>query len=129
MSFNHLGYDACAYAKTLQESTDPLEYNLFLAKYESCYNCSIGSFTNNLEFGIKTDVDSDLKGVTRIGSKCPSYKYPANSQQGTSYTTPLTCQGPYYLTPSYLPPVTSSGLKDLNSYGQNMCPVMQTQHP
>ena len=29
MSFNRLPYDSCAYAKTLQQSTDPLDYNLF----------------------------------------------------------------------------------------------------
>ena len=49
MSFNRLTYDTCAYSKTLQESTDPLGYNLYKGKYEYCISCPVGNFTNNLE--------------------------------------------------------------------------------
>ena len=52
MSFNRLNYDNCAYAKTLQESTSPLEYNLFMGKYENKKQCPEGKFTNNLPFVI-----------------------------------------------------------------------------
>jgi len=123
MSFNRLPYDSCAYAKTLQQSTDPLEYNLFMGKYESCKDCPIGNFTNNLEFGVKTDLESDLKGQTRVGSKCPSKKFPKHSQNGIPYTTPLVCQNIYYITPNNLPKINNSGLKDLKSYNLNSCKV------
>ena len=53
MSSNRLSYDSCAYSKKLQQSTDPLEYNLFRGKFESCTQCAVGDFTNNLEFGIQ----------------------------------------------------------------------------
>jgi hypothetical protein len=133
MSFNRLSYDTCAYSKTLQESTDPLEYNLFKGKFESCKNCPIGDFTNNLEIGERSDLESDLKGQARMATKCPSEKYPSHSIANIPYTPPIVCQGIYSLTPvnSGYPsahPVplfkpSSNGLKDLSSYGQNFCPI------
>lgn len=123
MSFNRLSYDSCAYSKTLQESTDPLEYNLFKGKFESCINCPIGTSTANLEFGIKTDVESDLKGQVRLGSKCPSEKFPVNVGPGATFTPAITCQSIYNLTPNNLIKPTTNGLKDLNMYSQNMCPA------
>jgi hypothetical protein len=50
MSFNRLPYDSCAYAKTLQQSTDPLDYNLFRGKFESCEQCPKGMFISDLDF-------------------------------------------------------------------------------
>jgi hypothetical protein len=123
MSFNRLSYDSCAYSKTLQESTDPLEYNLFKGKFESCINCPISNSTNILEFGIKTDVESDLKGQVRMGSRCPSEKFPRNAAPAASFSPAITCQSIYKLTPNNLVKPTTNGLKDLNMYGQNMCPV------
>jgi len=125
MSFNRLSYDSCAYTKTLQESTDPLDYNLYKGKYESCITCPIGNFTNNLEFGIKTDVDSDLKGQDRIGSKCPTEKFPNNSLSASDapFTPAITCQSIYFLTPNNIPTKITNGLKDLSEYGQNICPI------
>jgi hypothetical protein len=123
MSFNRLSYDSCAYSKTLQESTDPLEYNLFKGKFESCVECPVGNYTNNLEFGIKTDVESDLKGQVRIGSKCPSDKFPVNAGQAAGFSPAITCQNIYNLTPNNLVRPTTNGLKDLSTYGQNMCQV------
>ena len=121
MSFNRLNYDSCAYAKTLQESTDPLEYNLFKGKYEACQECVIGNFTNNLEFGVRADVESDLKNQTRMGSLCPSEKFPLNSQNGTPYTTPLTCASIYYITPNNLIRPSTNMLKPLEMYGKTKC--------
>jgi hypothetical protein len=121
MSSNRLKYDSCAYAKTLQESTDPLDYNLFKGKYESCKECVIGDFTNNMEFGTKTDIESDLKGQTRKNSRCPTEKFPSNSQTGSPYTNPLTCSSIYYITPSNLAKITSNGLKEFSEYGTTKC--------
>ena len=66
MSFNRSSYDSCAYSKTLQQSTDPLEYSLFKGKFESCNTCPAGDFTNNLEFGIRSDIESDLNEVSKM---------------------------------------------------------------
>ena len=133
MSFNRLTYDSCAYSKTLQQSTDPLEYNLFLGKFESCNDCSLGDFPINLDFGTRSDVESDLKGHTRIGSKCANEKFPNNTIPAAPLTPAVTCANIYNILPVNTgypsnPPVpllrpTSSGLKDINSYGQNSCPL------
>jgi hypothetical protein len=120
MSFNRLTYDSCAYAKTLQQSTDPLEYQLYKGKYEGCAQCT--TYTNNLDFGVKTDVESDLKGQTRVGSKCPDTKFPTASQKAPDFTPAITCQSIYQLTPNNLVRPTNNGLKDLSEYGQNVCP-------
>jgi hypothetical protein len=121
MSFNRLTYDTCAYSKTLQESTDPLEYNLFKGKYESCTNCP--DHTNNLEFGPRVDTESDLKGQTRIGTNCPSKKFPLNKTKEIPFTPAITCQGIYKITPTGLPTEYHSGLKDISHYGQDFCPL------
>lgn len=122
MSFNRLSYDSCAYSKTLQQSTDPLEYSLFKGKFESCNSCPVGDYTNNLDFGVRSDIESDLKGQTRLGSKCPSEKFPANAGAAAPFTPMVTCQSVYNITPNNLVRPTTNGLKDLNIYGQNMCP-------
>ena len=41
MSSNRLIYDECAYKKSLQQSTDPLEYSLYTGKYENTAKCRI----------------------------------------------------------------------------------------
>ena len=122
MSFNRLSYDSCAYSKTLQESTDPLEYSLFKGKFESCATCVVGDYTNNLDFGIRSDIESDLKGQSRIESKCPSEKYPAHAASATPFSPAITCQNIYNITPNNLVKPVTNGLKDLNTYGQNVCP-------
>ena len=122
MSFNRLSYDSCAYSKTLQQSTDPLDYSLFKGKFESCTTCSVGDFTNNLDFGVRSEIESDLKGQNRVGSKCPSEKFPAYAGEAAPFTPQITCQNIYNITPNNLVRPATNGLKDLNSYGQNMCP-------
>lgn len=121
MSFNRLKYDSCAYSKTMQESTDPLEYNLFKGKYESCTTCT--EFTNNLEFGLRIDAENDLKGQNRVGSNCPSKKYPDGKIENIPFSPAITCHSIHQITPTNLPKEYSSGLKDMAYYTQDMCPI------
>jgi len=125
MSFNRLPYDSCAYAKTLQQSTDPLDYNLYRGKFESCEQCVEGLYPNDLDFGVRADVESDLKGQVRTGSKCVGEKFPKNSNTVAEFTPAITCQSIYSLTPNNLVKPTTNGLKDISSYGQNSCPVLK----
>jgi hypothetical protein len=125
MSFNRLPYDSCAYAKTLQQSTDPLDYNLFKGKFESCETCTMGSFKSDLDFGVRSEVESDLKGQVRIGTKCDNLKFPTNSNTVAEFTPMITCQSIYSLTPSNLEKPLNNGLKDLHLYGQNSCPIFK----
>jgi len=121
MSFNRLKYDSCAYSKELQESINPLDYNLFKGKYESCKQCPVGSFTNNLEFGSKTNVESDLLGLTREQSKCPEKYFDPKKQGPTANFSPgIMCQSIYNITPTNMKMPTSNGLSDLK-LGTNCC--------
>lgn len=116
MSFNRLKYDNCAYSKELQESTSPLEYNLFQGKYKNCTQCPVGSYTNNLEFGSKTNVESELYGLNRQDSKCPDKKYnPNSSYSNANYSPSHMCQSVYYITPTNMTMPTSNGLNEHNS--------------
>ena len=67
MSFTRLDYDKCAYKKTLEESCSPLDYQLYMGKYENSKQCPVGDHTNNLEFGIKTDVQKDPEIIEMPG--------------------------------------------------------------
>lgn len=121
MSFNRLKYDNCAYAKDVEESTTPLDYQLFRGKYENCKQCPVGSYTNNLEFGSKTSVESELYGLTREGSRCPSKKYnPKNPGAKADFTPARVCESVYYITPTNMKMPTSNGLNEI-SLGTNCC--------
>ena len=110
MSFNRLNYDNCAYAKTLQESTGSLEINLYLGKFENKKQCPVGKFTNNLQFGIRADVESDLWGVIRQDSKCPEKKYnPEKPGPKLDFTPARVCDTIYYITPTNMKMPTSNG--------------------
>ena len=76
-------HDDCAYKHRLYESTSPLLYNINPIAYESCNKCRMGypGFIGSLGghgFGIgpdRVDVDSDIRGQTRILSRCPTHRY------------------------------------------------------
>lgn len=121
MSFNRLGYDSCAYAKEVQESTSPLEYNLFKGKYENCKQCPVGENTNNLEFGSKIAVESELYGLNREASNCPDKKYnPKNPGPKAAFTPARVCESIYYITPTNMKMPKTNGLNE-NKLGTNCC--------
>lgn len=76
-------YDDCSYRQKIHESTSPLMYQINPEAYESCSKCHqaypgfIGALGGQ-GFGIgpdRVDIDSDLRGQTRLQSKCASHKY------------------------------------------------------
>ncbi len=76
-------YDNCAYKQRLHESTSPLLYAINPIAYESGSKCHmaypgfIGSM-GGMGFGVgpdRVDIDSDLRGQTRLQSSCASHKY------------------------------------------------------
>jgi hypothetical protein len=80
MSSNRLSYDACAYQKSLQQSTGPLEYMMYTGKFENCAKCridfgTVGGNGVSLFSGNLVDLESDLRGQTRVASQCPSKSY------------------------------------------------------
>lgn len=121
MSSNRLIYDKCAYASEIKESTSPLEYYLFKGKYESCKQCTVGNFTNNLPFDLKTDTESELLGLTRPNTKCPSLKYDSTKGYNNPMFSPaIMCQSIYQLTPNNLEKPTTNMLDNKN-LGINFC--------
>ena len=80
MSSNRLSYDSCAYQKSLQQSTAPLDYMLYEGKYNNSAKCRIefgvvGGNDVSLYSGNLVDLESDLRGQTRMASSCPSKQY------------------------------------------------------
>lgn len=80
MSSNRLMYDTCAYKKKLDESTSPLQYHLNPLKYENCNKCRIelglvsGPATSQIK-GNLIDLENELRGQTRLLSRCPAKNY------------------------------------------------------
>jgi hypothetical protein len=115
MSSNRLTYDKCAYAKTIQESTSPLEYNLFKPKYENCVQCSVGDFPNIIEFDSRTEIENELSGLNRRGTLCPSLKYnPSNKHKVVDISPARLCENIYYITPNNLEKPTTNMLNQKN---------------
>jgi len=76
--------DDCAYKQRLHESTSPLSYQLDPNKFYSCnrqllpVNAMYLGLMGRDGYGVgpaRVDVDSDLRGQTRLLSKCPSQSY------------------------------------------------------
>lgn len=80
MSFNRLIYDQCAYAKDLDQQSSILTYNLDPNKFYNCNPCRIGfgilgGNAVSLDNVNLLDLESDLRGQTRLISKCPERSY------------------------------------------------------
>lgn len=80
MSFNRLIYDNCSYEHQLHENVGTLAYVMDPSKFEHCNKCRMelgilgGSNVSHIK-GNLVDLESDLRGTTRIQSKCPDLKY------------------------------------------------------
>jgi hypothetical protein len=122
MSFNRLTYDNCAYSTTVKESVSSLDYNLFKGKFENCGQCKTGDFTNVLAHEVRADVESELLGLPRPNSKCPTNQYdPSKPYNKPDFSPPTMCQSIYYITPSNLTKPTSNLLNEAN-LTTNFCP-------
>ena len=80
MSSNRLMYDSCTYETRVKTSSGPYNYALYNGKFENSSKCTIerniiGGNHVSLYSGNLVDLESDLRGQTRIASKCPSRKY------------------------------------------------------
>ena len=80
MSSNRLMYDTCEYQTRLNESVGPLQYMLNPMRYENCNKCRMdlgvvgGTAVSHIK-GNLVDLETELKGITRKASQCPSKKY------------------------------------------------------
>ena len=100
MSSYRLIYDSCAYKKNLQQSTEPLQYALYTGKYENSAKCrielgSVGGNGVSLFNGNLVDLESDLRGQTRLNSLCPCDKYsPKCSSPNCKNNKGIPCSSP-----------------------------------
>lgn len=123
MSSNHLMYDQCAYAKRLQESQGPYYYAMYPGKYSSCSQCrielgvvggnNVSKFSGNL-----VDLESDLRGQTRMSSLCPAQKYAPGCSKALMNGDGTPCG-----------PVPADRLKNLPSCQMWSYPAVQFPNP
>jgi hypothetical protein len=78
--FTRLKDDPCAYKDSITQSTSVLNYIIDLNKYSNCNPCRIkqgivGGNNVSLYQGNMVDLESDMLGLTRKKSKCPSMLY------------------------------------------------------
>jgi hypothetical protein len=96
MSSNRLSYDSCAYQKYLQQSTGPLDYMMYTGKYDNSAKCriefgTVGGNGVSLYSGNLVDLESDLRGQTRMASLCPKTMYEPNCSNCNNQMNGLPC--------------------------------------
>ena len=102
MSSNRLTYDQCAYKEALKQSTSQLDYNLYNGKFENTAKCriefgTVGGNGVSLYSGNLVDLESELRGQTRLASQCSEtlYKPSPNGPEKNLRHQP-SCQLQYY---------------------------------
>ena len=100
MSSNRLSYDSCAYKAKMDVSQGPMDYALYSGKFENSAKCriefgTVGGNGVSLYSGNLVDLESDLRGQTRLSSDCPSKKY-SPSQSPVKLSHQPSCQIQYY---------------------------------
>lgn len=89
MAFTRQLYDSCATKKRTEEGTGVLSYLMDPNKFYNCNPCrielgTVGGNNVSLYEGNIVDLESDLRGQTRVASHCPSNQYlPGTIVQGS----------------------------------------------
>jgi hypothetical protein len=111
-------YDCCAYAQALQQSVDPLQYDLYFGAVENCNKCidKKAWFRQDKEI---VDIESDLWNITRPLTKCDGYKYNPNCKTGPNCISTFDPNAPRILSPS-LCPIVYNNIPVQNSPGYNV---------
>lgn len=88
--FTRTKYDICSSEQDTKRRTDPLELIFDISKYVNSGLCS-----TDLKIDDIIDIDSNLKGIDKIASKCNtkqcSFNGCINPNRGL-YTTPYACE-------------------------------------
>lgn len=87
MSSNRLMYDTCEYQTKLNESANTLNYTLNPMRNENCNKCrmelgTVGGANVSHIKGNLVDLETDLLGITRKASLCPTKKFTSNCALG-----------------------------------------------
>jgi hypothetical protein len=120
MSFNRTKYDTCSYKQDLQTSVDTLGHILSPYRYEHKDKCMhelgfVGGTAVSHIQGNLVDLDSELRGQTRVLTKCVTnlYKPTEDGIVTNDKTTPInttlshlpTCQSIMYRSVPLPPPI------------------------
>ena len=103
MSSNRLKYDKCAYE--IDNKTNGNQYDYLIFKPKHVIDCNIAKLNEPCYTSpdIRTDLESDLYGITRFASQCPSKKYnPSETVAPLKYIPPWILEGIHYITPTGL---------------------------
>lgn len=89
-SFTRNSYDQCELEKKYQESTHPFKYTTDTIVSENNDSCFLNAspFMHNQFRSIPrgvVDIESELRGQTRILSNCPSLKYNPHNQEAIDF--------------------------------------------
>lgn len=95
-------YDCCNYAQTLQQSVDPLQYNLYFGAGENCSKCIDKNAWFKQDRQI-VDIESELRNQTRPLSRCDFLKYNPNCKTSDSCISTFDPNIPRILSPSLCP--------------------------
>ena len=79
-SSNRLMYDNCAYQKRMYNSTSPFMYMMYQGKHENKNKCIKDKFWTK-QCGELTNIESELKGISRPMSLCDQFKYNPNCER------------------------------------------------
>lgn len=99
-SSNRPIYDNCEYQKRLYESTSPLSYQLFQAKYENCNKCRYDKFWTPYEL---VDIETELRNQTRPLSKCDQFQYSPDCERSGMCISTFDRSVPVVLAPEVCP--------------------------
>lgn len=94
-------YDCCKYSQDLQQSTDPLKYQLYFGTGENCNKCIYKKAWFKQDPTI-VNIESELRNQTRPLSECSMFKYNPNCSSPNCINT-FDPNAPKILSPSLCP--------------------------
>lgn len=118
----HLMYDTCETIQQTNTSVGPGDYRMFKNAYVPCNNMCRPRGPQPPNPIALVDIESELKLISRIASKCEQSKYPycngggdgcimTNDPRVANYVNPYLCDRS--ITPTNLKPFRSSWLSDI----------------
>jgi len=119
-SFNRLRYDRCAYEKDLHQSVEPLQYRMYAGQFENCGKCVFDdkSFYRPFDDAI-VDMESELKGITRLASTCPQNKYSPTCKKSKSCTSTWDVSVPIVMAQEVCP-IVKNNIRRMNNPGYEL---------
>jgi hypothetical protein len=108
-SFTRLRYDRCSHQKDIYQSAEPLQYVMYSGKFENCSRCVYdeNSFYRPFDDAI-VDTESELKGINRIASSCPQFKYSPHCKKSKTCTSTFDKSAPVILVQEMCPIVSNN---------------------